>query len=84
MDSLTSTIVARLFIEPGEVSIKELAEWAVYSLASVSNKVRQLEPSGFIVKRIKPGTRKIYVRANKDVLRAGIEQLVRTQAKFNL
>lgn len=26
MDSLTSTIVARLFIEPGEVSIKELAE----------------------------------------------------------
>ncbi|WP_229387682.1 HTH domain-containing protein [Methanosarcina sp. DH2] len=80
MDSLTSTIVARLFIEPGEVSIKELAEETGYSLASVSNKVRQLEPSGFIVKRTKPGTRKIYVRADKDVLRVAIGQLIRTQA----
>jgi DNA-binding transcriptional regulator GbsR (MarR family) len=80
MDSLTSTIAARLFIEPGEVSIKELAEETGYSLASVSNKVRQLEPSGFIVKRTKPGTRKIYVRANKDILRVAIGQLIRTQA----
>lgn len=48
MDSLTSTIVARLFIEPGEASIKKLAEEIGYSLASVSNKVRQLAPSGFM------------------------------------
>ncbi|KKH99975.1 hypothetical protein EO95_08470 [Methanosarcina sp. 1.H.T.1A.1] len=80
MDSLTATIVARLFIEPGEVSMKELAEETGYSLASVSNKIRQLEPSGFIVRGTKPGTRKVYVRANKDILRVAIGQLIRAQA----
>ena len=81
-DALASWIFARLYIEPGEMAMAALAEEAGYSLASVSNKVRALEQSGCIVRRTRPGTRKVYVSAHKDitgVFMRQLEQIRRTQ-----
>lgn len=74
MDSLASTIFARLFIEPGEIAMSELAEETGYSLASISNKLRMFELSGSVTRRTKPGTRKIYVSADKDILKVTLRQ----------
>ncbi|MDD3042964.1 MAG: hypothetical protein PHW56_08485 [Methanosarcinaceae archaeon] len=74
MDTLTSTLFARLFIEPGEIGMSELAEETGYSLASVSNNIRKFELSGLVMKRTKPGTRKIYVEADKNVLKIAFRQ----------
>jgi DNA-binding transcriptional regulator GbsR (MarR family) len=81
-DALASWIYARLYIEPGEMTLAALAEEAGYSLASVSNKVRALEQAGCVVRRTRPGTRKVYVSAHKDitgVFMRQLEQIRRTQ-----
>jgi DNA-binding transcriptional regulator GbsR (MarR family) len=80
MDSLMATIFARVYIEPGDMGMSELAEETGYSLASVSNKIRQLEPSGLITRSTKPGTRKVYVHSDKDILKIALGQLLRTRA----
>ena len=80
MDSLMAALFARVYIEPGEMGMSELAEETGYSLASVSNKIRQLEPSGLISRNTKPGTRKVYVHADKDILKIAMGQLLRTRA----
>lgn len=74
-DALSSWLMARLFIEPGEMAMADLAEEAGYSLASVSNKCRMLEHAGCIVKRTRPGTRKVYVYAHKDLIATFMRQL---------
>lgn len=80
MDSLMAALFARVYIEPGEMGMSELAEETGYSLASVSNKIRQLEPSGLISRNTKPGTRKVFVHADKDILKIAMGQLLRTRA----
>jgi DNA-binding transcriptional regulator GbsR (MarR family) len=68
-DDLTSLIYARLFIDPEEVAMEDLAAETGYSLASVSNKLKILESFGAIVRRTRPGTRKVYVYAPKDMMK---------------
>lgn len=51
MDELTSTLFARLFIEPDVIAMNELAEETGYSLASISNKIKFLEVSGYVVRK---------------------------------
>ncbi|WFN34269.1 hypothetical protein L1S32_10540 [Methanogenium sp. S4BF] len=75
MDALSSWLLARLYIEPGEMAMATLAEEAGYSLASVSNKCQMLEHAGCIVKRTRPGTRKVYVYAHKDLIATFMRQL---------
>jgi len=75
LDALSSWILARLFIEPGEMAMADLAGEAGYSLASVSNKCQVLERAGCIVKRTRPGTRKVYVYAHKDLVGTFMRQL---------
>ena len=75
LDDLSSWILARLFIETGEMAMADLAEEAGYSLASVSNKCQVLERAGCIVKRTRPGTRKVYVYAHKDLIGTFMRQL---------
>ena len=67
-DSLTSKLVGILYIEPGEIALEDLAKRTGYSLASVSNKIRQLEPFGIIQRATKPGTRKVFLSMEKDLL----------------
>jgi DNA-binding transcriptional regulator GbsR (MarR family) len=75
LDDLSSWILARLFIETGEMAMADLAGEAGYSLASVSNKCQVLERAGCIVKRTRPGTRKVYVYAHKDLIGTFMRQL---------
>ena len=75
MDELTATLFARLFIEPGEIAMNELAEETGYSLASVSNKIKFLEISGYLVRKKKPGTKKVYLYGRKEILDVVIEQI---------
>lgn len=67
-DSLT-TIMGVLFLEPREISMEELAKKTGYSLASICNKIRMFEPAGFVKRIRKPGTKKIFLSAEKDVLK---------------
>ncbi len=67
-DDLTAKIFAILYLEPKELSLEELANRTGYSLASISNKMKILEPLS-IVKRIKkPGSKKLYFYMEKDVV----------------
>ena len=66
LDNLTSRIIARLFIEPKEVAMEDLAKETGYSLASISNKIKMLEQAGFIQRKSKPKTKKVYLYMEKD------------------
>ena len=78
-DDLTSLIFARLFIDPEEVAMEDLAKETGYSLASISNKLKILEAGHFIIRRTRPGTRKVYVYAPKDMLKIVMSALVQYQ-----
>jgi len=78
-DDLTSLIFARLFIDPEEVAMEDLALETGYSLASISNKLKILESGHFIVRRPRPGTRKVYVYAPKDMLKIVMSVLAQYQ-----
>ena len=79
MDSLCATIISALYIEPEEIAMEELAKKTGYSLASISNKIKFMEHTGIIKKETKPGTRKIFLRMEKDMLKIWREQLVKAQ-----
>lgn len=66
IDDLTATILAKLFIEPEEISMEDLAKKTGYSLASISNKIKLFEQIDIIKKKTKPGTRKIFLYMEKD------------------
>ncbi len=67
-DASLGTILAVLYLEPGEISMEDLAKKTGYSLASISNKIKMFEPAGFVKRIRKPGTKKVYLRAEKNVL----------------
>ncbi len=69
IDDLTSIIIAKVFLEPGEVAMEDLAKETGYSLASVSNKAKLFEQAGLFKKITKPGTRKIFLYMEKDISR---------------
>ena len=58
------------FFEPGEVSLDELAERTGYSLASISTTVRELERLGKLKRIKKPGSKKVYVQGEKNMVKA--------------
>jgi DNA-binding transcriptional regulator GbsR (MarR family) len=76
LDDLTSMIYARLFIDPDEVAMEDLAKETGYSLASISNKLKILETCGVVVRRTRPGTRKVYVYAQKDMMKIVLSSFV--------
>lgn len=76
-DSLTGQIFAILYLEPGKISMEEIAKRTGYSLASISNKIKLLETGGLIKKTKEPGSKKIYLYMEKDLLKIleeGIEK----------
>lgn len=78
-DNLMITLFAKIYIEPEEIAMDELAKETGYSLASVSSKIKALESIG-IVKRIKkPGSKKIFVYAEKSFVKIMKDQLVKKE-----
>ena len=72
-DNLLLELFGILYVEPKELSLEDLAKKTGYSLASVSNKIKQMEAMGFeamgLMKRIrKPKTRKIFIYMEKDFM----------------
>jgi DNA-binding transcriptional regulator GbsR (MarR family) len=66
LEASTGTIFGVLFMEPSEISMEDLAKKTGYSLASICNKIKMLEPGG-MVKRIRhPHTKKVFLYAEKD------------------
>ena len=78
-DDLTSRIIAILYLEPEPVSMEGLATKTGYSLASISNKMKMLEPIGFIIRRCRPGSRKCYFTMEKDFVKIMKDQLLKGQ-----
>lgn len=68
-DTLESRIIAILFLSTEDLAMDELAKMTGYSLASVCNKVRQLEKANLLTRKTKPGTKKIYLSIEKDSIK---------------
>ncbi|MCF7866062.1 hypothetical protein K9L67_02725 [Candidatus Woesearchaeota archaeon] len=66
-DMLTSKLFSMLFIEPGEISMDDLAERTGYALSGISSKLKMLEGIGFIRKIKKPGSKKLYFIMDSDI-----------------
>jgi len=79
LDNLFITLFAKLYIEPEELAMDELAKETGYSLASVSNKVKMLEAMGIVKKIRKPGSKKIFLYAEKDFLKMTKNHLVKEE-----
>lgn len=73
--TLFAKVNAILFLEPGPVPLEELAEKTGYSLASVSNAVKQLETFKHVRRVKQPGSKKIYVQGEKNVIKMLHEQI---------
>ncbi|MBN2567014.1 hypothetical protein JXB02_02935 [Candidatus Woesearchaeota archaeon] len=67
MDMLGAKLVGVLFLEPGEISIHELAERTGYSLASVSSKLKLFESIGQVQRTKRPGSKKVYYHIESDL-----------------
>ncbi len=65
-DTLSSKLFAVLYLEPGEISMEDLADKTGYSLASVCNSIKVIEKTGFLKKIHTPGTKKLFFTIEKD------------------
>ena len=67
-DTCLTSIMAILYLEPEEISMDKLAKKTGYSLASMSNKIKILEIVGFLKRVKKPGSKKIFLKTDKNLL----------------
>jgi DNA-binding transcriptional regulator GbsR (MarR family) len=75
LDDLPMNIFVVLYLEPGEISMDDIAKRTGYSLASVSNTMKLLENT-LGVKRIrKPKTKKVFFYMEKDLFKLNIIKL---------
>jgi len=68
-DDITATIFTTLYIEPEDIAMDELAKKTGYSLASISNKIKLFESMGMLMRKKKPGSKKIYLYMEKDMIK---------------
>ncbi len=68
LDSASSRLFGMIYVEPGEISIDDLAKRSGYSLATVSIKVRILERVGLIERKKHPGTKKVFCYREKNMI----------------
>jgi len=78
-DSIIMSIYALLYVEPDMIAMEDLAKKTGYSLASISNKIRFLENIGQIKRYTKPGTRKVFIRIEKDFRKIARDHLVKKE-----
>ena len=79
MDDLTTSVFGILYLEPTEVAMDEVAKRTGYSLASISNKIKMLEAAGIVTRVSKPGTKKVFLYAEKDMFKITKNILLRKQ-----
>ncbi len=76
LDELSASILSYLFLEPGELTMEELAKLTGYSLASICLKMKLLEDIWGVHRKKRTGSRKIYFSLNKDYL-DGLEEILK-------
>jgi len=79
LDNITSILFAKLYLEPDEISMEELASQTGFSLASISNKIKLLDAMGLITKSTKPGSKKIYLFMEKNFKKLMIQHFRKKQ-----
>lgn len=67
-DDFTAKIVGVLYMEPKEISMEGLADRIGYSLSGVSTALKPLVNMGFVKRIKKPGSRKVFVYMDKNLL----------------
>ena len=85
LDSLFLKLFALLYLEPEPVALEDLAKKTGYSLASISNKAKMLESFSLVTRKSKPGTRKVFLYAEKDftkILKAQLLKKVKNQIRI--
>jgi len=75
-DNSIASLFAFIYIQPEDISIEEIAKETGYSLATVSNRVKALESIGLVIKFRKPKSKKVYVKARRDLLGLNEEDFV--------
>ena len=76
LHDLMLNIFAVLFLEPDEIAMEDIAKKTGYSLASVSNTTKMLESIGFVQRKRKPGSKKVFFFMEKDIIKWNINKLV--------
>jgi DNA-binding transcriptional regulator GbsR (MarR family) len=76
LDESMIKIISVLFLEPDEISMNDLAKKTGYSLASISNKIKLLEPARIIRRLKRPGTKKVFLYMEKDFIEIMKKQLL--------
>ena len=83
-DELSSRIIASLFLEPGEVSLRELAKKTGYSVSAVSTSLKFIERTGIVRRVRKPKSRQVYFYMEKSVSGIALDILKRKYEKIVL
>lgn len=79
LDHLLTRIFTIAYLEPEEISMEEIADKTGYSLASVSNKVKIFEQMGILTRVKKPGTKKIFLKSEKNFLRMTRDHMLKKE-----
>jgi DNA-binding transcriptional regulator GbsR (MarR family) len=69
LSTVEAKVAAYLHVNPNELSIEEIAEHTGYSLATISNTIKKLEKCMFVIRVKKPGTKKVFAKAERDVFK---------------
>lgn len=78
-DDLLMIIFSTLYLEPEPIAMEELAKKTGYSLASISNKTKLLEPIMDITRTRNPGSKKIYLYMEKNILNIWKDALLKKE-----
>ena len=78
-DDLLMTIFSTLYLEPEPIAMEDLVKKTGYSLASISNKTKMLSPMVNIKRIRKPGSKKIYLYMDKNILSIWKDMLLKKE-----
>ncbi|MBW2975503.1 hypothetical protein KY366_07315 [Candidatus Woesearchaeota archaeon] len=78
-DELLMTLFAKLYMSPEPVAMDDLAAETGYSLASISSKAKMLGPLLNIKRVRKPGSKKLFLYMEKDILSVWKDILLKKQ-----
>jgi len=79
MPDLLMRIFGILYLEPKEMALEVIARKTGYSLASISMAMKALEAAGIVLRTRKPGSKKTYFYADRNLLRMNIRKLSAAQ-----
>lgn len=80
-DHLMAEIYGLIYISKEEICLDEVSKKTGFSLASISNKVKFMENVGLITRFTKPGSRKIYLSVEKNILKLSKDNLINQKTK---